>query len=151
MPNGSSHIFDTLRVAALLAVALATLYLGHSLHRATDAIGPLTEEVVHIREQFDATSERLQPVIVALPPALENLAAIREQVPDLLRELAGYRALAPAALAETAATRGIPSFHATTRNPSSKRGATRDTCVVRAAGSIVAKSSSAGQTRPAAA
>ncbi len=114
MPNGSSRILDTLRVAALLAVALAALYLGHSLHRATDTIGLLIEEVVHIRVQFDATSEWLQPVIVALPPALENLTAIREQVPDLLRELAGYRALVPAALAEVAAIRAeVPKVLAT--------------------------------------
>jgi ABC-type transporter Mla subunit MlaD len=105
MPNGPSRLRDTLLVAALLAVAAAALYLGSAIHQAAKVLGPLTEEVVHVGEDLDATSTRLQPAVDALPEALENLAAIREQVPDLLRELEGYRALAPEALAEVAAIR----------------------------------------------
>ena len=105
MPNGTMRLRDTILVAALLAVAAAVFYLGSTIDKATDVLGPLTDEMAQIGDDFDATSALVQPAIDALPAAFQNLSAIREQVPDLLRELALYRALVPEALAEIAAIR----------------------------------------------
>ena len=85
MPNGPSGLRDTLLISALLAVAASAVYLGHAIHRAAKVADPLTDEMAQIGEEFDATSGRLQPAIDAIPGALENLSAIREQVPSLLR------------------------------------------------------------------
>ena len=105
MSNRIFRLRDTMFIAALLAVAAAVFYLGSAIYRATEVLGPLTDEVAQIGEGLDAASARVQPAIDALPAVIQNFGAIREQVPDLLRELKGYRVLAPKALAEVAAIR----------------------------------------------
>jgi ABC-type transporter Mla subunit MlaD len=105
MSVAAPRLGEILRIASLLALALALAYSGYGLHRAVDGLRPVAGEIASISAQIEATRQTLEPLIEATPAALDQVERVQERVPEILAELERYRVLVPEVLAEIEAVR----------------------------------------------